>query len=140
MVGENAPEYLPIMLVSIVTGIFYLMYSICCSKTEYSSGITDKNIDQKYILSEDTYTLMMYTKIFSKTWLIGLAVFFLQATLIGMILAAQFSQYRTSTHFLNVPFDVPFSTRIGQVAGMILVIVFQVRLSKSSSPSFFLIK
>ncbi len=132
MVRVEEPEYLPIMLVSIGTGIFYLMFSICCIKTEY--GITERDVP-KYILAEDTYTLMMYSRIFSQTWLIGLAVFLLQATLTWMILAAQFFGQE-----VNVPFDVSFSTRIGQVAGMVLIIFFQVSANKIKQYTIFLIQ
>ena len=69
---------------------------------------------------------MLFADSFSRLygWL-GLIVFLLQATLIGMILVTQWDQYQQSNHFLDVPFDVSLSTRIGQFAGMFILIFYQ---------------
>ena len=69
---------------------------------------------------------MLFADSFSQLhgWL-GFIVFLLQATLIGMILVTQWDQYQQSNHFLDVPFDVKLSTRIGQFAGMLILIFYQ---------------
>jgi len=114
-----------LMFLSIGIGIFYFVHFICWIKVEFRLFENDEDLSPKYILSEDTYTLMMYANPFSQTWFISFAVFLLQAVLIAMIMAAQWEQNSTASHFLDVPYDATLSTRIGQVAGMMLIIFYQ---------------
>ena len=118
---ENSDK---LMLLSIGIGIFYFMHVICWIKVQFNLG-KNGDLSPNYILSEDTYTLMMYANPFSQTWLISFAVFALQAVFIIMIMAAQWEQHSTASHFLDVPYDATLSTRIGQVAGMMLIIFYQ---------------
>ena len=52
-------------------------------------------------------------------------VFVLQVVLIAMIIAAQFEQDERTGSFPDVPYDVTISTRIGQVAGMMIILFYQ---------------
>jgi len=54
-------------------------------------------------------------------------IFVLQAVLIGLIIAAQFQKGETSNVRLvfDVPYDISASTRIGQVAGIAIIIFYQ---------------
>jgi len=113
-----------LMLLSIGIGIFYFMHFICWIKVQFHLG-EKEDFSPKYILSEDTYTLMMHANIFSQTWLISFAVFALQTVLIAMIIAAQWEQNSTASHFLDAPYDATLSTRIGQVSGMMLILFYQ---------------
>jgi hypothetical protein len=110
-----------LMFLNIGVGIFYFVHFICWVKVEFHLGENYEDSSPKYILSEDTYTLMMYANTFSQTWLISFAVFLLQAVLIAMIMLAQWEQNSTASHFLDVPYDATLPTRIGQVAGMMLI-------------------
>lgn len=114
-----------LMLLNIGIGIFYFMHFICWIKVQFRLGENDDHLSPKYILSEDTYTLMMYANTCSQTWLISFAVFLLQAVLIAMIIARQWEQHIMASHFLDVPYDSTLSTRIGQVAGMMLILFYQ---------------
>lgn len=111
---------LSLMFLNIALGVFYFMHSVCWIKVYFRLG-ESKESASVYVLSEDTYTLMMFSKVFGQTWALCFSVFAMQATLILMIIAAQWEQ-----GFLNsVPYNVSLSTRIGQIAGMILILLYQ---------------
>jgi hypothetical protein len=113
-----------------VIGAFYLIHTFCWIQVKFSNESEvmhgDDRREKRFRLTKDTYTFMLFVDSFSRLygWL-GLIVFLLQATLIGMILVTQWDQYQQSNHFLDVPFDVSLSTRIGQFAGMFILIFYQ---------------
>jgi hypothetical protein len=113
-----------------VIGGFYLIHTFCWIQVKFSNESEviqgDNGRERRLRLTEDTYTFMLFADSFTQLygWL-GFIVFLLQATLMWMILATQWDQYKKSDHFLDVPFDVSYSTHIGQFAGLIILIFYQ---------------
>ena len=111
---------------SVAVGISYFMHAVCWVKVQFFlSDNEDTRPTPKYNLAEDTYTLMMYAQNFSTTWFLSLAVFVVQSVLIGMIIFAQWGQHNKADVFLDVPLNVSLTTRIGQVAGMLIILFYQ---------------
>jgi hypothetical protein len=73
-------------------------------------------------LSEDTYTLMMTKKIFSRSWFFGFAMFIIQITLLGLIFHDQIRSSQKSTLF-DIPFKVSNDVRIAQFLAIFLSIM-----------------
>ena len=115
-----------LMVFSAAVGISYFMHAICWIKVQFFlSENKDAHPAPKYNLAEDTYTLMMYAQNFSATWFLSMAVFVVQSVLIGMIIFAQWGQHNKADVFLDVPLNVTLTTRIGQVAGMLIILFYQ---------------
>lgn len=113
------------MILNIGVGVFYLVHSLCWIHVHKRPRGHGDGTAPQYTFPEDTYTLMMFSEPFTQVWLLGLAVFALQATLTVMILISQIARMEDNKHFLDVPYAVSLSTRIGQVAGMIIILFYQ---------------
>ncbi len=122
-VREQNREF-TLMLLSILIGNFYFMHCICFVKVKLHV-VKDEDVSPEFAFPEDTYTLMTTSKPFSQPWLMSLLVFGIQASFTSMIIQAQWYQHKAATNFLDVPYDVTLSTRIGQVTGMILIVYYQ---------------
>ena len=114
-----------LMLFCIGIGTIYLLHSICWIKVRLNIGHNDSSKQGKYTMPEDTYTLMMFNRPFSQPWLLGLAVFALQATLTVMVLFAEIQSREEFDNLLHAPYNVNMNTRIGQVAGMVIILLYQ---------------
>ena len=113
-----------LMLLCIGIGTVYLTQTYCWIKIKLDNGHNVEEKQGKYTLAEDTYTLMMHAPPLSRPWLLGFGVFSLQAILTAMVLIAEIQQ-STGNPFLMLPFDVRLSTRIGQVVGLIIILMYQ---------------
>ncbi len=114
-----------LMLLSIGIGTVYLLHAFCWIQVMMNPRNREDSEQEKYQLSEDTYTLMMLARPFSQPWLLGFAVFALQATLTSMVLFAEFRQTAGYNNTLHAPYDVTTTTRIGQMAGMVIILLYQ---------------
>ena len=78
-----------------------------------------KDDEGKDSLDEDTFSIMMTSKVHSKGWALGLITFVSQMTLVIMILVGQSGQSKGSTLF-DVPFKCSTEVRVGQFFTIIL--------------------
>eukprot|EP00554_Chaetoceros_debilis_P000877 CAMPEP_0194096190 /NCGR_PEP_ID=MMETSP0149-20130528/57211_1 /TAXON_ID=122233 /ORGANISM="Chaetoceros debilis, Strain MM31A-1" /LENGTH=1350 /DNA_ID=CAMNT_0038782159 /DNA_START=274 /DNA_END=4326 /DNA_ORIENTATION=- len=78
-------------------------------------------------LSEDTFTLMMLSKPFTKQWWFGFQVFLLQISLLSMIIVDQYGSSKGSTLF-DVPYKNDLSVQIGQLIAIVVSLATQTDL------------
>ena len=95
-------------------------------KPSVIEDVLDDNDDYKE-LSQDTFTLMILSKPFTKQWGFGFSVFILQVTLLLMIGFDQISSSKETTPF-DVPYEVSPLVRVGQVLAIILSLATQTDL------------
>ena len=82
------------------------------------------------LLEEDTYSLMMRSKILSMSWLLGIASACVQITLACIALQEQIDQSKNNSLW-NIPFRVTNSLRIGQYFTIVVFIASQSDLFSS---------
>ena len=75
-------------------------------------------------LDEDTFSIMMTSKVCSRGWLLGLVTFGFQTTLVVIILIGYFKLSKYSTPF-DAPIDVDKFVRVGQFFSVFLSVISQ---------------
>ena len=75
-------------------------------------------------LDEDTFSIMMTSKVCSRGWLLGLVTFGFQMTLVVIILIGYFKLSKDSTPF-DAPIDVDKFVRVGQFFSVFLSVISQ---------------
>lgn len=85
-----------------------------------------KSLDKVSVekLEEDIFSLMMVSKVFTRSWWFGMSCIFLQSTLCFMILFDQIVTTNNSTPF-NIPIKVRTVVRVGQFFGLLVNLVTQ---------------
>lgn len=85
-----------------------------------------KSLDKVSVekLEEDIFSLMMVSKVFTRSWWFGMSCIFLQSTLCFMILFDQIVTTNNSTPF-NIPIKVRTFVRVGQFFGLLVNLVTQ---------------
>ena len=75
-------------------------------------------------INEDTFSVMMTSKVFSLGWVLGVGTFAFQMTLIVIILIGYYKLSNNSTPF-DAPIRVTNEVRIGQFSAVILSLLSQ---------------
>ena len=75
-------------------------------------------------LDEDTFSIMMTSKVCSRGWLLGLVTFGFQTTLVVIMLIGYFKLSKYSTPF-DAPIDVDKFVRVGQFFSVFLSVISQ---------------